>query len=216
MNGAEAQRTQTLRALAGARLCLLLTRELCVADPMLTLQAALRGGVDLVQVREKNMAREALVRWVRKVHHITSALGVPLIVNDFANVAIEAGAEGVHLGQEDQTVASVRALPGGARLLVGLSTHSLAQIAAVPPEVDSIGFGPLFDSSTKGIRGQGVKGLAAASAATRLPLFGIGGLNIATLPEALAHGLRRAAVSSALCTAADPQAVARQLRALLP
>ena len=215
MNSAMEQRLWALEAIGNARLMLLLTRSLCSADPLQTLQDALRGGVAVVQVREKHMPHAELVRWVRAVHALTAAHKVPLIVNDDALAAIEAGAEGVHLGQEDQSVAAVRGLQGGAELIIGLSTHSVEQVMAAPTLADYLGFGPLFDSSTKSVRGQGLATLGAAIAAARVPLFGIGGINATTLPQAAKAGLQRSAVSSALCAASDPELTARSLLALL-
>lgn len=201
--------------IASARLCLLLTRKLCRTPPLDVLGAALRGGVDLVQVRESDLADLALVTWVREVLRVCAAAGVPVIVNNRPDVALVAGAHGVHLGQTDLPPEGIRALCGE-RLLIGWSTHAAAEIeAASALPVDYCGLGPVFDTSTKGLLGRGLGLVRDALPRARKPTFVIGGITVENVSALAAAGVRRIAVSAAICGAPDPAAAARVLLAAL-
>jgi thiamine-phosphate pyrophosphorylase len=200
---------ETLDRVRRARLYLLLTRELCMQPPLGVLASAIAGGVDLVQVREPGLADAPLVDWVREVRRVA---GVPVIVNDRADVALAAGAEGVHLGQSDLAPADVRAFCGD-RLIVGWSAHSpldLDRAASLP--VDYCGLGPVFDSATKGLPGRGVDLLRESLPRASKPVFAIGGITLERAALVRAAGAERVAVSSALCGAADPETTARAFR----
>src|SRR5262245_9343282 len=128
------------------RLLLLWTPSLCAADPEETLRLALLGGADLVQVREKNATARELLALARRALAIAAPFGVPVLVNDRADVARAARAAGVHLGQDDLSPEQARrVLPPGA--LVGVSAHSLAQVDRA--RADLVGFGPMFATPTK-------------------------------------------------------------------
>lgn len=192
-------------------LCLLLTRELCKLKPIDVLEAAVAGGVDCVQIREKNMSSNELVRWGQEVQQHCRRLNVPLVINDNVEVAWALRADGVHLGQEDMDVETARRLLG-AQVWIGLSTHDLEQAdEAIEIGATYAGFGPIFATQTKGYtQGLGPEYLAAAMAIARLPLVALGGLspaNIWMIPEQA--GI---AVSSAICAAEDPQTAAQFLR----
>jgi thiamine-phosphate pyrophosphorylase len=192
------------------RLCLLLTRSGCVLPPEEVLTRAIAGGVDLVQVREKDAAGAELLTWTRQVVSLGRAAGVPVVVNDALDLALAADADGVHLGQEDLHPDEARALLGPDRL-IGLSTHDLEQVdEAADLGVDYVGFGPVFATATKGYtRGLGTEALIHACAVARLPVLAIGGIHVENrwlLGENVG-----VAVSSALCSAEDPQKVARAL-----
>ncbi|TAH39749.1 MAG: thiamine phosphate synthase [Planctomycetota bacterium] len=196
----------------GFRLCLLLTRAACAHPPLEVLEAAIAGGVDCVQLREKDARESALWTWGRELMQACDLLQVPLVVNDNVEAALALGARGVHLGQDDMHPDDARALLGRERW-IGWSTHSLEQLdEAADLEVDYAGFGPVFATPTKGYeRGLGPDHLAAALAIARVPVVAIGGItpeNAWLVPEQAAI-----AVSSAICTAADPQAAAAALRA---
>jgi thiamine-phosphate pyrophosphorylase len=139
-----------------------------------------------------------------------------MIVNDRPQVAIEAKADGVHVGQEDMPVAEVRELVG-AEMLIGLSTHSPAQIDAVDPElVDYIGVGPVHETPTKpGRAAVGLDLVRYAAAASPVPFFAIGGLDAGNAREVLDAGARRIVVLRAIANAAAPARAARQLHDLL-
>lgn len=198
------------------RLCLILTRELCRRDPIAVLRESLAGGADLVQLREKSMPPRELLAWTREALSVCRASAVPLVVNDSVEVALAAEADGVHLGQEDLSPAQARRILGGGRL-IGWSTRSSAQVveAARAGIVDYVGFGPAFPSLTKGyVTGLGpaaVKEAAEKAAELGLPLLAIGGITVENRGELGQNtGL---AVSSALCQAQEPGAIARRLLA---
>jgi thiamine-phosphate pyrophosphorylase len=144
-----------------------------------------------------------------------------LIVNDRPWVAIEAGADGVHVGQDDMSVAEVRELVG-ADMLIGLSTHAPAEIDAASstgddaPLVDYIGVGPVHETPTKpGRPAVGLELVRYAAAHAAVPFFAIGGLHADNLTEALDAGASRACVLRAISDAEDPERAARMLRHLL-
>ena len=192
------------------RLCMLLTRELCAGSPAQILKDAIAGGVDCVQLREKDALPKEFAAWAAEVKNLTDDLGVPLIVNDSVEVALAVGAAGVHVGQDDLHPWDVRKLVGD-QVWVGWSTHSLEQLdEAAEVGADYAGFGPVFASPTKGYtRGLGAEHLAAGLAIARVPLVAIGGIhseNVWMIPEQAG-----VAVSSALCEAIDPAATATAL-----
>ncbi len=185
------------------------------------LEAALAGGVDVVQLREKHLSDDALTIVAREAGVICAAAGALLIVNDRPAVALAARADGVHVGQEDMPVAEVRELVGG-ELLVGLSTHAHAEIdaagaaghAASPP--DYIGVGPVHATPTKpGRPAVGVELVRYAAAHAPRPFFAIGGIDAGNVEDVLAAGATRIAVVRAIAEAADPEAAARDLRETL-
>lgn len=192
------------------RLCLLLTRAACARPPLEVLAAAIAGGVDCVQVREKALGSGPLLEWVRQVQEVCRRRGVRLVVNDNVEVALAAGADGVHLGQDDMHPDDARALLGPGPW-IGWSTHDLEQLdEAADLEVDYAGFGPVFATATKDYaNGLGPEYLAAALAIARVPVVAIGGItpeNAWLIPQPAAI-----AVSSAICGADDPEAAARAL-----
>lgn len=201
------------------RLCLILTRSLCRHPPLEVLQRALAGGVDLVQIREKEASVAEIAAWTSAVQPICRQAGVPVIINDSVEIARALGAEGVHLGQDDLDPAQARAILGP-QALIGWSTHDEEQVEAAirmrnEGTVDLVGFGPAFATATKGYaEGLGAARVLAAAGRARtagLPLLAIGGITVenrATLGQDL--GI---AVCGALCAAADPCASARALLA---
>jgi thiamine-phosphate pyrophosphorylase len=205
----------TLDKLRSARLYLLLTRDLCRLPPLSVLSAAVDAGVGLVQVREPGMPGGALMEWVREVRRAASPRGVPVIVNDRADVALASGADGVHLGQADLSSRDVRMI-GGRHLLIGLSTHGRAEIEhAEELPVDYCGLGPVFDTATKGLEGKGLELLRECLPLSRKPTFVIGGVSVENAAMLAAAGAERLAVSRAICAAEDPGEAARVLRAAL-
>ena len=172
------------------------------------LDALLRGGIRLVQIRAKHGIAPDLFRNV--VARIRDAGGTAL-VNDDVELALEA--DGVHLGQEDLAGHDLRALRGrlGARA-IGLSCGTPAEAQAVPAGlVDYLGAGPIFATASKGDAGGpiGVNGVRVVVEATALPVAAIGGITLASLSRVRETGAEMAAVISALAAAADPEATAR-------
>jgi thiamine-phosphate pyrophosphorylase len=139
-----------------------------------------------------------------------------MIVNDNPTIAIDAGADGVHVGQDDMPVAQVRELVGE-EMLVGLSTHAPAEIDAVDARlVDYIGVGPIHETPTKpGRPAVGSELVRYAAAHSPVPFFAIGGLNAGNLQEVLDAGARAIVVLRAVADAADPERAARELHAAL-
>ncbi|MFM2176159.1 MAG: thiamine phosphate synthase [Verrucomicrobiota bacterium] len=179
--------------------------------------ALCEGGVDLLQLRAKKLNVAEVEKLALRMLPITRALGVPLIINDHLQVAAALGSEGVHVGQDDEAVARARAVVGP-DVFVGKSTHSLDQAcAAADEQADYIGFGPLYATGTKpDYMPIGLANVAEAHRRLSLPIFCIGGVNEARLPEILAAGARRVVVVSALLLAADVRQHVRDLKALLP
>jgi thiamine-phosphate pyrophosphorylase len=177
------------------------------------LRAAVAGGVDVVQLREKHLPDTELVAIANATRALCERLGALLIVNDRPWVALEVGADGVHVGQEDMPVAEVRELVGP-DVLIGLSTHSPEQIDAIDASlVDYIGVGPIHATPTKpGREAVGLELVRYAAAHAPVPFFAIGGLDAANLEQALDAGATRACVLRAIAAATDPERAARELR----
>jgi thiamine-phosphate diphosphorylase len=178
------------------------------AQPAAYLDALLRGGIRLVQIRAKRGIARPLLREL--VARVRAAEGLA-IVNDDVEAALEA--DGVHLGQEDLAGRDVRELRArlGNRTL-GLSCGTPAEARAVDPGlVDYLGVGPIFATQSKSDAGGpiGVNGVRAVVEATSLPVAAIGGIGLASLPRVRETGASMAAVISALAAAADPEAAAR-------
>jgi thiamine-phosphate pyrophosphorylase len=186
----------------------------CDARPDDFLDQALRGGVDIVQLRIKQAPDDAIVRAAERFARRCAAHGALFILNDRPDLAAEVGADGVHIGQDDGTVSSARARVGADRL-VGLSTHTPAQVDAAAG-VDYIGVGPVHATPTK--PGRPAVGLALvrhAAAHAGVPFFAIGGIGAASAAEVTAAGGMRIAVVRALTEAEDPMRAARELRAAI-
>jgi thiamine-phosphate pyrophosphorylase len=177
------------------------------------LRTAIAGGVDIVQLREKHMRNEELVSEAIAARVLCTELGALLIVNDRPWVAREAGADGIHVGQDDIPPAQVRELVGP-DMLVGLSTHSPAEIDAVDASVvDYIGVGPIHETPTKpGRAAVGLELIRYAAAHAPVPFFAIGGLHAGNLDEVLDAGASRVCVLRAIAAAEDPERAARELR----
>jgi thiamine-phosphate pyrophosphorylase len=177
------------------------------------IRAAAAGGVGIVQLREKTLPDEQLTALADAARALCERLGVLLIVNDRPAVALDAGADGVHVGQDDMAPASVRELVGP-DLLVGLSTHAPGEIDAVEANlVDYIGVGPVHATPTKeGRPAVGVELVRYAAAHAGVPFFAIGGLDEENVEEVLAAGASRVCVLRAIAAAPDPERAARRLR----
>ena len=179
------------------------------------LEAALRGGVDIVQLRLKQASDREIISTSRRFAKVCAAHGALFILNDRADLVAEAAADGVHVGQDDVPVGHARALVGPQRL-IGLSTHSEAQIDAAGEGPDYIGVGPVYETPTKpGRVAVGLDLVRYASARAATPFFAIGGIDDRTVGGVVAAGALRVAVVRALVDAPDPEAAARMLRQAL-
>jgi thiamine-phosphate pyrophosphorylase len=200
-------------ALAGRRL------YLCSPDrPDLEqfVAACVRGGVDLVQLRDKHLEARSLVERARLVHRVCAGSGVPFILNDRPDLALEAEADGVHLGQDDASPGVARRILGTAAL-VGLSTHSpedlrRADLEVAAGTVDYVSAGPVVATPTKpGRPGTGAMYAGAASRSSPVPVFVTGGVNPETVVGLVEAGARRFVVVRWLTEATDPESAARVL-----
>jgi len=176
------------------------------------LRPALAGGVDLFQLRMKDRSDDEVLAAADVARGLCADAGALFFVNDRPDLAVAAGADGVHVGQDDMAVDEARALVGADRL-VGQSTHSALQIDAAT--ADLIGVGPIHATPTKRWRpavGLGVAVHAVAHA--RIPWFAIGGINERNARDVVAAGARRLAVVRAIAEAEDPAAAAYRLKAM--
>jgi thiamine-phosphate pyrophosphorylase len=179
--------------------------------------AAVRGGVGIVQLREKTLSTRAFVESARRIRDIVSGTGVPLLINDRVDVALAAGADGVHLGQNDMHAADARRLLGS-KAIIGLSVESMEDVLeAEHHDVDYLGVSPVFSTPTKTdtIIEWGLEGLNRVRRATRHTLVAIGGINTANAADVLSAGAHSIAVVSAVCAARDPEAAAHELSGIL-
>lgn len=182
------------------------------ANAMPMARALADGGADIVQLRAKGFDPGEIASVARDLVRLSRDYGWLTIINDHPEIAAEAGASGVHVGQDDQAVARAREVIGSG--IVGKSTHSLAQAeAAVREGADYIGFGPLYATGTKpDYRPIGLAEIAQAHQRARIPIFCIGGVNAARLDEVLAAGARRVVIVSGLLLAADVRRCARNIK----
>lgn len=196
------------------KLCLLLTEVMCKHHWRDVLCAAIEGGVDCVQVREKDMDGGQLACRVREVIRIARPDGASVIVNDRVDVALACGADGVHLGTDDMTIADARRLAGRS-LIIGASTHDLDEArAAVAAGADYCGVGSMFPSPLKPDRSpSGIAYLREfLERFPEMPHLVIGGITAENAEEVTTAGARGIAVCSAICAADDPCKAARRLR----
>lgn len=202
--------------LATARLYALVAESACRASLVGTIRELAEGGVDVVQLREKAIDDRTLLSRAREVRQLTRRLGVLFVVNDRPDVAALVEADGVHLGQDDLSVADARRIVGP-KMLVGVSTHDLAQLRqAIRDGASYVGIGPTFSSLTKNFANlSGLRYVEEAVAETSLPAFVLGGVTLDNLPEVVAAGARRVAVSQALVAADDPRRAASEFRKIL-
>jgi thiamine-phosphate pyrophosphorylase len=174
------------------------------------LEAAVRGGVDIVQIREKELADGELLPRLEEARDVTRRLGVPLVVNDRPDLAALCEADFVHVGQDDLPVAAARSFGVG----VGQSTHAPAEIDAAG--ADYIGVGPVHATPTKeGRPAVGLELVRCAATLARQPWFAIGGIDETNVADVVAAGATRIAVVRAIGDAADPERAARTLREAL-
>ena len=194
--------------LATARLYLV-----CPARPREWIEAAIRGGVDLIQLRDKTLDDDGLVAASRAFR----GTGALFILNDRPDLVEACGADGVHVGQDDSSPAAARAAVGPDRI-VGRSTHAPDQAAAADADddVDYLAIGPVHATPTKpGREAVGLQYVSHAASAVRKPWFAIGGLDAGNVHEVVERGATRIVVVRAITEAEDPEVAARTLRAAL-
>ena len=170
------------------------------------------AGVGMVQLRDRTLADRELIETARVFAEACRENGALFIVNDRTDVALIAGADGVHLGQDDARPDDVRRL-AGADFIIGLSTHSPEQIdAANATSADYIGVGPIHETPTKpGRPAVGLDLVRYAARASRKPFFPIGGIDASNAADVVDAGARSLSVLRAISRAADPVAATREL-----
>ena len=177
---------------------------------------ALRGGVDLVQLRDKHASDDEIVRAGRELRDLCAAHGALFLVNDRPDLAVACGADGVHVGQDDMPVEEAREIVGPERI-VGTSTHSPDQVdAAEESDADYYAVGPVFETPTKAGRpATGWDLIAYAAGRATKPWFAIGGIDAEAAAAAAAAGAERVVVVRAIRDAPDPEVAARAVRSAL-
>lgn len=190
----------------------------CDSRPELLLRAALSGGVDLLQLRDKQLDDDGLIAAARAFRAAADAFDVPFILNDRPDLVAACRADGVHVGQDDLSPAQARAIVGPDSI-VGLSTHAPHELdaAMADPDVDYLAAGPVHETPTKAGRpAAGLDYIAyASSRQPRQPWFAIGGLDAGNVHAVVERGAERIVVVRAVADADDPEAAARELRARL-
>jgi thiamine-phosphate pyrophosphorylase len=178
------------------------------------LAPALRGGVDVFQLRDKQAGDEEILESAAQARALCTEAGALFIVNDRPDLAVAAGADGVHVGQDDGPIAAARAVVGADRI-VGRSTHEPDHLAS-STGADYVAVGPVHATPTK--PGRPAAGMdyvrhAAAHAPAGVPWFAIGGIDTTNVGDIVTAGARRIVVVRAIAEAADPERAARELRA---
>lgn len=201
------------------RLCVLVTEKLCTHHKWLDVAvAAVHGGADCVQLREPDLADRELSSRARRLVETVKGLGAAVVINNRPDVAVIAGADAVHLGQNDLPVAEARKITGF-ELMIGVSTSSIKEAEkALVDGADSCGVGPMYTSTTKAkpvIVGPLYMSEYARHEPRLPPHLAIGGITVDNAVEVVAAGARGLAVSSAICSATDPGEAARALREIV-
>ena len=199
-------------------LYLVLDPELCggPAEMVRTARLAAKNGATVVQLRAPDWKKRQWLETAVQLKAALAPLAVPLIINDHVYIALAVDADGVHVGQDDLTVAETRRLIGPNKIL-GLSVSNAGELAAVPAGVDYLGIGPVYPTGTKrdAAAATGVAEFAELVAAAGLPVVAIGGISAGNLSPLFAAGTHGVAVVSAICGQDDPaRATARLARSI--
>ena len=203
---------------AAARLYPVISSEFCSGrSPLEVFTAAAEGGAKVIQIREKHWDKARICELVRACRPVADRYGVLVIVDDHADVARDAGADGVHIGQDDMSVAEVRAI--SPELLIGKSTHNLEELLAAQAEgTDYLNIGPIYPTQTKSVSypAVGLEKLRELIPQVGIPFSVMGGIKARHIPELLAAGARRIAMVTEVTQAPDVAAKVRELEALFP
>jgi thiamine-phosphate pyrophosphorylase len=204
--------------LAKAQLYLVTGQELSKGRPTPKVaEEALKGGVDILQMREYSLNDSELLKTGQKLRELTRKYNALFIVNNRPDIARLLDADGVHIGQDDLPIAEARKIIGTGKM-VGVSTHAVDQMRkAIAEGADYIGVGPIFATPTK----SGRKAVTieyvrkVASMDPPVPFFAVGGINFSTLPEVLEAGAWRVAIVRAIMGAEDPEETAGRFKKIL-
>jgi len=202
--------------ISDVQLYVLVTESVAKRPTRDVVRMAIDGGADAIQLREKEMPDDRFLHLAEELRSICREAGVLLIVNDRVAISRLAGADGVHVGQDDLPAPEARKILRPDKIL-GVSTHSIEQARqAVAQSADYIGVGPVYPTETKGYEeGVGLDLVRQAAAEIDIPFFAIGGIALERLDEVIAAGCTRVAVSSAVIAAEDVTAAAKQFKAKL-
>lgn len=206
-----------LKSLDEARLYAILDLGYVTIDRAETVaEALIEGGADLLQLRGKDESISTVATLAKKLHALTNAAGVPLIINDHPEIVRDIPVEGLHLGQDDLSIARAREIIGR-ECWIGKSTHGLIQAWAAAREgADYIGFGPIFATPTKpDYAPVGTSGIRRAHELNLRPIFCIGGIKLSNLQEVLSAGAKRVVIVSGLLHGPDVAATTRAAKKLL-
>jgi len=206
-----------VNTLAAARLYGIVDLSYLSADTApVAAERLLEGGVDILQVRAKQTDKSIVAALAEEIHALTAPLDVPLILNDHPDLLRDVPAEGAHVGQDDLTVAEARAA-AGRPVIIGKSTHSIAQACAAAEEgADYLGFGPLFATPTKpGRPAIGLQDIASVHELVSVPIFCIGGIKLGNLAQVRDAGARRVVIVSGWLEAEDIAFAVRSARQIL-
>lgn len=176
----------------------------------------LKGGGRLIQLREKEMARDSFIELARESRRLTAAVGAILIINDHVDVAVEVGADGVHLGQDDMGVAEAR--ERGPDLIIGVSIHDESELrAAEAAGATTVNIGPLFPTETKDWQDEylGLEGLKMLGALATVPFTVMGGIKECHIPGLVAAGAETIALVTAVTQADVPAEAVKRLLGLI-
>jgi thiamine-phosphate pyrophosphorylase len=197
------------------RLYVLITESACKNNWLKTAEAAVAGGADALQLREKNLESGEFLRRAKLLSSLCRKNNLLLIINDRPDIALLSNADGVHVGQGDLSAIDARKIVGS-QMIVGVSTHDLPQAKkAVLDGADYIGIGPIFRSSTKPRDWAEIPGLkfaGQAAANIKIPAVAIAGINLENLEQVLATGINRIAVTAAVTGCDDVEKVTRALK----
>jgi thiamine-phosphate pyrophosphorylase len=200
------------------RLYLCTDRGLSLGRPITeTVEAAIAGGVTMVQLREKDAPTGEFYAIARKVQAVTRAHHIPLVINDRLDIALAIGAEGLHIGQSDLPLREAWRLAGD-NMFIGVSASTVEEALAAEAEgADYLGVGAIYPTGSKADAGAaiGIGGFAEICAAVRIPVVGIGGINAANTAALMRAGATGIAVISAILSQPDIEAAARTLRAII-
>lgn len=199
-----------------AGLCVLLTEAVAGRKIVEVARETLKGGADIIQLREKDKTDRELLELALRLSEFTASFDSLFIVNDRPDIAELSGADGVHIGQDDLPAERVRRILSAGKF-VGVSTHSLHQARlAVRKGADYLGIGPVFRTSTKDAgEAIGPAGVEEVVRAVQVPAFAIGGITLENLPQLLEVGCRRVAVCSAIIARSDVRQATEAFKKLL-
>jgi thiamine-phosphate pyrophosphorylase len=202
---------------AGLDLYLVFDPDFCTGDSVETVEAAIRGGVTMVQLRAKHRTDREILTLGWQLRRLCRKYGIPFIMNDRVDLALAIIGSGVHLGADDLHPAAARRI-SNKHFIVGFSPESDEQAERVMPEdADYLGIGPVFGTSSKADAGDalGLEGFSRRRERTPLPVVAIGGINVANAAQVIEAGADGIAVVSAILGADDPEEAARELSAAI-